>query len=243
MTTMARTNDQDMLAIAQSCIAIAKSAGASDAGARAYRVRFEYRSLSGQTPRVCLWQQGPNRCATLPPLRLTETWQTVDETVAVEPEVQGLRLFLYADGEGDGSTVVEYRGLHVGPVGSVALVGIPKRRPLPRIVATRTDPWKFKVRVENAQSPFLLATGEAFAPGWKATAEGHPDSELRHVEVNGYANGWLVPFKGSYEMTLEYGPERYAQAARVLSIVGLLFILAWVGLRRLRAFDVNRHSR
>src|SRR5688500_12257505 len=34
-----KTNDQDMLAIAQSCIAIAKGAGASDAGARAYRVR------------------------------------------------------------------------------------------------------------------------------------------------------------------------------------------------------------
>ena len=37
---MAKTNtDQDMLAIAQSCIAMAKSAGANDAGARAYRVR------------------------------------------------------------------------------------------------------------------------------------------------------------------------------------------------------------
>jgi PmbA protein len=39
MTEMAKTNDQDMLAIAQSCIAIAKSAGAGDAAARAYRVR------------------------------------------------------------------------------------------------------------------------------------------------------------------------------------------------------------
>lgn len=37
MTT--KNADQDMLAIAQSCIAMAKSAGASDAGARAYRVR------------------------------------------------------------------------------------------------------------------------------------------------------------------------------------------------------------
>lgn len=37
---MAKTNtDQDMLAIAQSCIAMAKHAGAADAGARAYRVR------------------------------------------------------------------------------------------------------------------------------------------------------------------------------------------------------------
>jgi PmbA protein len=36
---MAKTNDHDMLAIAQSCIAMAKSAGAPDASARAYRVR------------------------------------------------------------------------------------------------------------------------------------------------------------------------------------------------------------
>ncbi len=36
---MAKTNDQDMLAIAQSCIGIAKSAGAKDAAARAYRQR------------------------------------------------------------------------------------------------------------------------------------------------------------------------------------------------------------
>ena len=43
---MAKTNDHDMLAIAQSCIAMAKSAGAADASARAYRVRdvsLEYR--------------------------------------------------------------------------------------------------------------------------------------------------------------------------------------------------------
>ena len=39
MTTMAKTNEQDMLAIAQSAITIAKSAGANDASARAYRVR------------------------------------------------------------------------------------------------------------------------------------------------------------------------------------------------------------
>jgi PmbA protein len=36
---MSKTNDQDMLAIAQSAIAMAKTAGAKDAGARAYRVR------------------------------------------------------------------------------------------------------------------------------------------------------------------------------------------------------------
>jgi PmbA protein len=46
---MARTTDQDMLAIASSCIAIAKSAGAKEASARAYRVRdvsLDYRDGS-----------------------------------------------------------------------------------------------------------------------------------------------------------------------------------------------------
>ena len=36
---MAKTTDQDMLAVAQQCISIAKEAGAKDASARAYRVR------------------------------------------------------------------------------------------------------------------------------------------------------------------------------------------------------------
>lgn len=50
---MARTNDQDMLAIAQSCIALAKTAGAKDAAARAYRVRdvsLDYRD--GKVERI-----------------------------------------------------------------------------------------------------------------------------------------------------------------------------------------------
>jgi PmbA protein len=51
MTT--KNNDQDMLAIAQSCIGIAKSSGAKDAAARAYRVRdvsLDYRD--GKVERI-----------------------------------------------------------------------------------------------------------------------------------------------------------------------------------------------
>jgi arabinofuranan 3-O-arabinosyltransferase len=223
------------------CVDFAVSA--IEQGARAYRVRFEYRALSGSLPRVCLWQVGPDHCASLPALRAGRAWSAVDETVSLDSDVQALRLFLYADGTGEGLSVAEYRNVHVGPVGSVALVGIPRTRALPRIIAHRSKPSKFNVRVENARGPFVLATGEAFAPGWKATATGHDDSGLRHIEVNGYANGWLVPWKGSYNMTLEYRPERYASAARAVSLTALLGVFGLVGLRRLRAFDVGRQAR
>jgi arabinofuranan 3-O-arabinosyltransferase len=219
-----------------------------DPGVSAYRVRFEYRRLSGTSPRACLWQQGPDRCATFSDLPSDGRWRVLDETVRLEQNVRGLDLFLYADGNGDGRTVTEYRDVHVEPVGSVAFLGLPSRRPLPRISARREAPWKFHVRVAGSRAPFLLATSEAYAPGWKLSADGRNASELPHVRVNGYANGWLVPWKGSYELTLEYGPEQYARAARWLSLVALIGVLGWIGFRwarRLFSFSSEwiRHRR
>lgn len=216
----------------------------SDApAARTYRVQFEYRRISGSRPRACLWQEGPDRCASMSRLASDADWRVFDDTIELGDDVNGLHLFFYADGGGDQPTVAQYRNVRVGPLASVALVGLPRERPLPRVAVRRESPSMLSVRVENARGPFLLATSEAFAPGWKASVEGRGDSALRHVEVNGYANGWLVPYRGSYEMTLEYGPERWASAARVLSVVALIGLVGWFGLRRLRSLDVRRHTR
>lgn len=211
--------------------------------ARTYRIQFEYRRVSGSRPRACLWQEGPDLCAAMARLENDSEWRVFDDTVELADAVDGLHLFFYADGGDEQPTVVQYRKVRVGPLASVALLGVPRERPLPRVVAHRDAPWKLTVRVRNARGPFLLATSDAFASGWKASVDGVDDSGLRHVEVNGYANGWLVPFRGSYEMTLEYGPERYARAARWLSVIALIGALGWVGLRRLRAFDVRWHTR
>jgi arabinofuranan 3-O-arabinosyltransferase len=214
-----------------------------EAGARDYRVRFDFRGVSGSAPRACLWQVGPDRCIAISDLRSDGEWRVLDRTLRLDPNVRGLQLFLYADGDGNGLTITEYRDAHVEPVRNFALLGHPEERPLPRIVPQREAPWRFRVRVEGAQAPFLLATSEAYAPGWKANAEGRDASELRHIEVNGYANGWLVPWTGSYELTLEYGPERYALAARRLSLVVLILLLLWVAGRGLNRLFVRRAER
>jgi arabinofuranan 3-O-arabinosyltransferase len=211
--------------------------------ARTYRVQFESRRVSGSRPRACLWQEGPDRCAAMSRVDNDREWRVFDDTVEIADGVHGVHLLFYADGGAEQPTVVQFRNVRVGPLASVALLGVPRERPLPRVVARRDAPWKLTVRVKNARGPFLLATSDGFASGWKASVDGVDDSGLRHVKVNGYANGWLVPFRGSYEMTLEYGPERYARAARHLSILAILGLVGWFGLTRLRRFDKRWHAR
>lgn len=91
---MAKTNDQDMLAIAQSCIAMAKSAGAAGSAARAYRVRdvsLDYRDgkvekISESTTRgvnLQLYVDGRYSTASTSDLRPDALKTFVDDSVAI----------------------------------------------------------------------------------------------------------------------------------------------------------------
>lgn len=97
---MAKTNDQDMLAVAQSCISLAKSAGAKDASARAYRVRdvsLDYRDgkvekISEATTRgvaLQLYVDGRYSTASTSDLRPEALKTFIADTVAIAKTIQG----------------------------------------------------------------------------------------------------------------------------------------------------------
>ena len=47
--------------------------------------------------------------------------------------------------------------------------------------------------------------------------------------MNGYANGWRVPWKGSYDLTVTYGPEQLARwAGRIDLVLVLLVAAVWL---------------
>jgi hypothetical protein len=121
--------------------------------------------------------------------------------------------------------VSEYRRLGLQPDTPRAVVGIPPATPLPTVRSERLAPSRLRVHVTDARSPFLLMLTDAYAPGWHIERTGHAASEALHVRADGYANGWLVPWRGTYEMTLVYGPEQYAHAARWTSAVGAALLL------------------
>ena len=193
------------------------------------RIQLAYRSVSGSPARICLWQVEPRRCAPLPALLASPGWHSLDATVTPKSGTRSLRLFLYADGDSASRTVTEYREIGINRARSVIALGVAPLGELPKVSYRRVAPYEFRVRVERAQRPFLLAVGETFARGWRVEAAGQELSELAHVRVNGYANGWRLP-RGTYELTITYGPERLARSAGRVDLVLIpLVALLWLG--------------
>jgi arabinofuranan 3-O-arabinosyltransferase len=189
--------------------------------------------VRGNQPRVCVWQDGPNACAPLPELQPGSGWRRFDAAVQVAADTSRLRLFVYADGGGGrDETVSEYRRLRLEAEAPVALIGIPPVRPLPALRSERLAPTAIRVHVRGAQSPFLLTLTDAYADGWSIEGAPHGAGAARHVTVDGYANGWLVPWRGTYDLTLVYRPERYAAAARWISAIAACLLLAALVLSR-----------
>jgi len=200
------------------------------------RIQFSYRSLSGSPARICLWQVEPRRCAPLPALLAFPGWHSFDATVTPKAGTRSLRLFLYADGDSPRRTVTEYRQIRIDRARPVVALGVAPLGELPRVSYRRVAPYEFRVRVEGARRPFLLAVDETFAPGWHLETGGRDSTGLAHVRVNGYANGWRVPWKGTYELTVTYGPEQLARwAGRIdLVVIPLVAALWLVGAARRR---------
>jgi arabinofuranan 3-O-arabinosyltransferase len=184
-------------------------------------IRLEYRGIRGEPPRICVWQDGPDQCAALPGLDASPGWHRLAVTVAPRVDAASTRLFLYADGADGRLTETAYRDLRVTPVGQPLAVGVLPMRPLPEISYRRIGPDELRVHVRGAEEPFLLVAAETFAPGWRLERAGAAGAHVEHVRVNGYANGWRVPWRGSYELTVTYGPERLAQLARRIDLVAV----------------------
>jgi len=191
---------------------------------------MEVRTVSGRAARVCLWQEGPNRCATLAALPASPGWRPYRVEVTLEPGTTSARLYLYADGV-DGGTVVEYRDLAARPV-APEIVNI---RPAVPSASTPTVQWeqdggsRFSARVAGGPYPAVVVLDESFGSGWQVDG-----AEVRgHTEVNGYANAWVLASGGA--LSIRYGPNAWARAALWVSVAVALLAVGRTVWRRRRS--------
>jgi len=86
------------------------------------------------------------------------------------------------------------------------------------------SPYEIEVNISNATQPYVLVYAETYDPGWSLIG-----ANFTHVEVLGYANGWIINKTGSYTLMLFYTPQLEYQTSALVSIVSVvLFLIALV---------------
>jgi len=96
------------------------------------------------------------------------------------------------------------------------------------VAGTGTDGHRDDVRIEVGE-PSWLVLGESYAKGWTARCDGRDLGEPRPLQ--GYANAWPVE-PGCERVDFAFGPQATVNASYVVSLAGVLALLAFLVLGR-----------
>jgi hypothetical protein len=94
--------------------------------------------------------------------------------------------------------------------------------PVPESVEVlERSPTRYRVRL-TTDGPAILVFGDSFDPRWRATAGG---VDLAHYVVNGFGNGYEIPDAGTYEIEIDYGPQRLFVWGAAVSLAAIVAVL------------------
>ncbi len=159
--------------------------------------------VQGASPQICVWEVGPNHCASLSSIPEKNGWSTYRVSVSPDPGTRAVILHLYADASQPGgrTTTNEYadvRAIELPAQSGFALLANPDSGP-----------------PSPAQ---LVVVHSTFSTQWQGP------TNSKHVLVDGMLNGWLMP-TGSKAFTLYYAPTNAFRAAGWISLAAYLLML------------------
>lgn len=97
----------------------------------------------------------------------------------------------------------------------------------PTVTFRQENPTRYSVEVSDAKEPFVLILNQRFDNGWGLSIDGRRQ-EYYHTEANGFANAWIIPKTGTYELLLYYMPQEYVYAGAIVSGIALVLALSYV---------------
>jgi len=207
----------------------------------AYGLEFEYRTAAGFPARYCVWEDGPDRCAAGPPLGASTSWQTLNTVIHPDPGTTGLRLYLYADGQPNPVTSVQYRAMRakrsIPAVVSVRLLAPVSAGAVPAFTWRESRSGSYQVALADVRSRAVVSLDESYDARW-AVRGLPPGWTARHIRADGYANAWIITGHGSARLGIEFGPDtavKYAQWLSLIAVAMCLLALAYRLVRRARA--------
>ncbi|MFC3382566.1 hypothetical protein ACFOHP_11655 [Couchioplanes caeruleus subsp. azureus] len=125
-----------------------------------YRVRLQYRHVTGARPQICLWQAGVSGCELAARPVLNDDWTAYERVVTMDTLSDELQVILRADvGERlKPKTVAEYRGLRIDALEAVATHTVfPPAIPE---VSVELTAGKHQLRVDGGPSGSILSPFE-----------------------------------------------------------------------------------
>jgi hypothetical protein len=89
----------------------------------------------------------------------------------------------------------------------------------------------FRVTADSG-GPYMLVLNELYDPRWRASVDGQ--ASTHHVEVNGFANAFLIEAEGKHVVEIEFAPQSLADASGVGSMIVIVGLVAGLGVSRVR---------
>ena len=116
----------------------------------------------------------------------------------------------------------------------IKIEAVPKR-----IEVKKISPSTYNIKVEKSQGEFLLVFNNSFHPGWTVSIGSKSIPEDKHIVANGYANGFIIDNKGSFDILLKFAPEEKMYRVYQISLsaiaVGTLIVFGiWVSQIRVK---------
>lgn len=86
--------------------------------------------------------------------------------------------------------------------------------------------------IEESVQPYVVIFPESFDPRWQISLIKGNTTYIRHVRVNGYANGWLIASEEPIRLQLSYALEQTFYIGLLISvgsvIFGIIFIIIFI---------------
>jgi hypothetical protein len=113
--------------------------------------------------------------------------------------------------------------------------GAYNHRAAPRVTYVKVNPTKYIVSVE-ASRPFYLVLSQSYHTYWRAYVNDVQVPEEYHFVANGYANAWYINKSGSYEVVLEFWPQKLFYAGVFASLITVVLCVLYLSKSQVKDF-------
>jgi len=91
----------------------------------------------------------------------------------------------------------------------------------------KVNPTKYIVHV-NASQPFFLVFSESYHKEWVAYISGEQLANDQHYVANGYVNAWYINKTGTYDIIMEFWPQKLFYTGSAISITTFILCILYI---------------